>query len=159
MDNLKIVPFKLDYKSDFEYLNRQWIEEYFVMEEEDLKTLQNPESYVMERGGEIFFAILNDNVVGTAAMIPTSNGVYELAKMAVAKNLQGLGIGKKLLRRCIDFSIEKNASEIFLITNDVLKPALNLYLSAGFVLNELNDDDRYDRGNTKMNLILGEEYD
>jgi putative acetyltransferase len=92
MDNLKIVPFKLDYKSDFEYLNRQWIEEYFVMEEEDLKTLQNPESYVMEKGGEIFFAILNDDVVGTAAMIPTSNGVYELAKMAVAKNLQGLGI-------------------------------------------------------------------
>ena len=159
MDNLKIVPFKLDYKSDFEYLNRQWIEEYFVMEEEDLKTLQNPESYVMEKGGEIFFAILNDDVVGTAAMIPTSNGVYELAKMAVAKNLQGLGIGTKLLRRCIDFSIEKNASEIFLITNDVLKPALNLYLSAGFVLNELNDDDRYDRGNTKMNLILGEEND
>ena len=159
MDNLKIVPFKLDYKSEFEYLNRQWIEEYFVMEEEDLKTLQNPESYVMEKGGEIFFAILNDDVVGTAAMIPTSNGVYELAKMAVAKNLQGLGIGKKLLRRCIDSSIEKNASEIFLITNDVLKPALNLYLSAGFVLNELNDDDRYDRGNTKMNLILGEEND
>ena len=159
MDNLKIVPFKLDYKSDFEYLNRQWIEEYFVMEEEDLKTLQNPESYVMEKGGEIFFAILNDDVVGTAAMIPTSNGVYELAKMAVAKNLQGLGIGKKLLRRCIDFSKEKNANEIFLITNDALKPALNLYLSSGFVLNELNDDDRYHRGNTKMNLIIGEEYD
>ena len=55
MDNLKIVPFKLDYKSEFEYLNRQWIEEYFVMEEEDLKTLKNPESYVMEKGGEIFF--------------------------------------------------------------------------------------------------------
>ena len=159
MDNLKIVPFNKDYKPAFEFLNRAWIEEYFVMEEEDLKTLQNPESYVMEKGGEIFFALLNDNVVGTAAMIPTSNGVYELAKMAVAKNLQGLGIGKKLLRRCIDFSIEKNASEIFLITNDVLKPALNLYLSSGFVFNELNDDDRYDRGNTKMNLILGEEYD
>ena len=47
------------------------------MEEEDLKTLQNPESYVMEKGGEIFFAILNDDVVGTAAMIPTSKGVYE----------------------------------------------------------------------------------
>ena len=54
MDNLKIVPFTLDYKSDFEYLNRQWIEEYFVMEEEDLKTLQNPESYVMERRRDFF---------------------------------------------------------------------------------------------------------
>jgi len=156
MDKLKIVPFNADYKSAFEYLNREWIEEYFVMEEEDLRTLQNPESYVLERGGEIFFAVLNGDVVGTAAMIQTSKGIYELAKMAVAKNLQGLGIGKKLLKRCIDFSIEKEATEIFLITNDSLKPALNLYLSCGFVLNEQNDDDRYDRGNTKMNLILGE---
>lgn len=156
MDKLKIVPFDADYKSDFEHLNREWIEEYFVMEEEDLKTLQNPESYVIEGGGEIFFAVLNDDVVGTAAMIQTSKGIYELAKMAVAKNLQGLGIGKKLLKRCIDYSIEREATEIFLITNDSLKPALNLYLSCGFVLNEQNDDNRYDRGNTKMNLILGE---
>ena len=48
MDKLKIVPFNTDYKSAFEQLNREWIEEYFIMEEEDLKTLQNPESYVME---------------------------------------------------------------------------------------------------------------
>jgi N-acetylglutamate synthase-like GNAT family acetyltransferase len=156
MDKLKIVPFDADYKSAFEHLNREWIEEYFVMEEEDLKTLQNPESYVIEGGGEIFFAVLNDDVVGTAAMIQTSKGIYELAKMAVSKNLQGLGIGKKLLKRCIDYSIEREATEIFLITNDSLKPALNLYLSCGFVLNEQNDDNRYDRGNTKMNLILGE---
>ena len=156
MSNLNIVPYNSDYKSSFEYLNREWIEEYFVMEEEDLKTLQNPESYVIEGGGEIFFAVLNDDVVGTAAMIQTSKGIYELAKMAVAKNLQGLGIGKKLLKHCIDYSKEREATEIFLITNDSLKPALNLYLSCGFVLNEQNDDNRYDRGNTKMNLILGE---
>lgn len=157
MDNLKIVPFNVDYKSAFEHLNREWIEEYFEMEDEDLKTLQNPESYVLEKDGEIFFAILGDDVVGTAAMIQTGQGIYELAKMAVAKNVQGLGIGKKLLKRCIDFSKEKQANEIFLITNDSLKPALSLYLSCGFVLNEQNDDNRYERGNTKMNLILGEE--
>ena len=61
MDNLKIVPFNKDYKPAFEFLNRAWIEEYFVMEEEDLKTLQNPESYVLEKGGEVFFAILDGN--------------------------------------------------------------------------------------------------
>jgi N-acetylglutamate synthase-like GNAT family acetyltransferase len=110
----------------------------------------------MEGGGEIFFAVLDGDVVGTAAMIQKSKGVYELAKMAVAKNLQGLGIGKKLLERCIDYSKERGATEIFLITNDSLKPALSLYLSCGFVLNEQNDDNRYERGNTKMNLILGE---
>ena len=159
MDKLKIVPFNSNYKTEFEYLNRQWIEEYFEMEEEDLKTLQNPDSYIIEKGGEIFFAVFDNAVVGTAAMIPNRGDVYELAKMAVAKDFQGLGIGKKLLKRCIDFSKEKRANEIFLITNDSLKPALNLYLSFGFVLNELNDDERYDRGNTKMNLILGEEND
>ena len=156
MDKLKIVPFNADYKSAFEQLNREWIEKYFIMEEEDLKTLQNPESYVMERGGEIFFALLDGDVVGTAAMIQKSKGVFELAKMAVTKNLQGLGIGKKLLERCIDYSKDREATEIFLITNDSLKPALSLYLSCGFVLNEQNDDNRYERGNTKMNLILGE---
>ena len=69
MDKLKIVPFNTDYISAFEKLNREWIEEYFIMEEEDLMTLQNPESYVMERGGEIFFAVLDGDVVGTAALI------------------------------------------------------------------------------------------
>ena len=156
MDNLEIVPFNGDYKSAFESLNREWIEEYFVMEEEDLKTLQNPESYIMEKGGEIFFAVLDGDVVGTSAMIQTSKGIYELAKMSVAKKFQGLGIGKKLLKRCIDFSKEREATEIFLITNDSLEPALNLYQSCGFVLNEQNDDNRYERGNTKMTLILGE---
>ena len=156
MDKLKIVPFNTDYKSAFEQLNREWIEEYFIMEEEDLKTLQNPESYVLERGGEIFFAVLDGDVVGTAALIKKSKGVFELAKMAVVKNLRGLGIGKKLLERCIDYSKEREATEIFLITNDSLKPALSLYLSCGFILNEHIDDNRYMRGHTKMNFILGE---
>ena len=155
MDNLKIVPFNKDYKPAFEFLNRAWIEEYFVMEEEDLKTLQNPESYVLEKGGEVFFAILDGEVVGTAAMIQTDKAIYELAKMAVARQFQGLGIGKKLLKRCVDFSKEREATEIFLITNDSLKPALSLYLSFGFVLNDQNDDNRYERGNTKMNLLIG----
>jgi ribosomal protein S18 acetylase RimI-like enzyme len=155
MDNLKIVPFNKDYKPAFEFLNRAWIEEYFIIEEEDLKTLQNPESYILEDGGEVFFAILDGEVVGTAAMIQTDKGIYELAKMAVARQFQGLGIGKKLLSRCIDFSKEREATEIFLITNDSLKPALSLYLSFGFVLNDQNDDNRYERGNTKMNLLIG----
>ena len=48
MKNLDIVTFQKKYKSDFERLNREWIEEYFQMEEEDFNTLQNPESHVIE---------------------------------------------------------------------------------------------------------------
>ena len=45
-----------------------------------------------------------------------------------------MGIGRSLLQRSIKFALDENAREIFLITNDALKPALNLYLSSGFVL-------------------------
>ncbi|MBL6900316.1 GNAT family N-acetyltransferase [Gammaproteobacteria bacterium] len=156
MDRLKIEPYDSKYKFDFEILNREWIEEYFEMEQEDLNILQNPEDYVIKKGGEVFFAILENRVVGTAAMVLTTMGVYELAKMAVNKDYQGMGIGRSLLQRSIKFALDENAREIFLITNDALKPALNLYHSSGFVLCPQNDDNRYLRGNTKMNLILGE---
>ena len=41
----------------FKTLNLEWIEEFFVVEEEDLKILSNPKSYVIDKGGEIFFAL------------------------------------------------------------------------------------------------------
>ena len=124
------------------------------MEDEDFNTLQHPESYVIAKSGEIFFAVFDQEVIGTAAMIPASDKVFELAKMAVRKDFQGRGVGKLLLKRCISFAKERNALKIFLLTNDVLKPALNLYLSSGFVLNNDYDDERYERGNTKMHLTL-----
>jgi GNAT superfamily N-acetyltransferase len=154
MNNLRITSYNKKYKADFEKLNREWIEEFFQMEDEDFHTLQNPESYVIQKNGEIFFAINDQIVIGTAAMIPFSEDVFELAKMSVTKNFQGKGVGKLLLKRCIQFAQERNANEIFLLTNDILKPALNLYLSCGFVIKNKYDDERYERGNTKMNLIL-----
>lgn len=154
MDKFKVVTYDKKYRADFETLNRDWIERFFTMEEEDFNILKNPETYVINRNGEIFFALYEERVVGTAAMIAGSDGVYELAKMAVTKDFQRQGIGQMLLNQCIKFAKKKNAKEIFLITNNILKPALNLYASCGFVLNAGNDDERYQRGNTKMNLLL-----
>ena len=154
MKNLNIVSFKKKYKADFEKLNREWIEEFFQMEDEDFYTLKNPESHVIEKNGEIFFALHDDTVIGTAAMIPFSESVFELAKMSVMRDFQGRGVGRILLKRCIQFAQERKADEIFLLTNDVLKPALNLYLSCGFKIIDEYDDDRYERGNTKMILML-----
>ena len=58
IDTLEIVPYQDKYKSDFERLNREWIEEFFKMEDEDFHTLQHPESYVIAKSGEIFFCAL-----------------------------------------------------------------------------------------------------
>ena len=80
MNNLRITSFNKKYKADFEKLNREWIEEFFQMEDEDFHTLQNPESYVIQKNGEIFFAINDQIVIGTAAMIPFSEDVFNLHK-------------------------------------------------------------------------------
>ena len=146
--------FKEEYKLDFEALNLQWIKKYFREEEEDRKILENPKSYVIDRGGQIFFAINDGKAIGTAAMVLVEERVFELSKMAVDPKYQGLGIGRRIVDECIKFAKYHKAQEIFLITNDKLLPALELYRSSGFELDENYDDNRYERGNTKMKLSL-----
>jgi len=146
--------FKEEYKLDFKALNLQWIKKYFRVEEEDRKILENPKSYVIDRGGQIFFAINDGKAIGTAAMVLVEEGIFELSKMAVDPNYQGLGIGRRIVDECIKFAKYHKAQEIFLITNDKLLPALELYRSSGFELDENYDDNRYERGNTKMKLSL-----
>ena len=146
--------FKEEYKLDFEALNLQWIKKYFRVEEEDRKILENPKSYVIDRGGQIFFAINDGKAIGTAAMVLVEESIFELSKMAVDPNYQGLGIGRRIVDECIKFAKYHKAQEIFLITNDKLLPALELYRSSGFELDENYDDNRYERVNTKMKLSL-----
>ena len=146
--------FKEEYKLDFEALNLQWIKKYFRVEEEDRKILENPKSYVIDKGGQIFFAINDGKAIGTAAMVLVEERIFELSKMAVDPKYQGLGIGRRIIDECIKFAKNHKAQEIFLVTNDKLLPALELYRSSGFELDENYDDNRYERGNTKMKLSL-----
>ena len=154
LHDISIDTYKEAYANSFKTLNLQWIQEYFVVEEEDIKILSNPKSYVIDKGGEIFFALLEDKIIGTSAMVCISPKVFELAKMSVEKSFQGQGIGRMLIEASIDFAEHKGAKEIFLVTNDKLLPALNLYKSSGFNLDLDYDDNRYERGNTKMKLDL-----
>ena len=155
-NNVTIETFRESYGHIFKTLNLEWIEEFFIVEEEDLKILSNPQSYVIDKGGEIFFALHAGRVIGTSAMVSVKSGVFELAKMSVKKNFQGRGVGRMLINASISFARKKGATEVFLITNDKLKPALNLYKSSGFNLDLDYDDDRYSRGNTKMVMKLEE---
>ena len=157
----ELVPWDPAFRRAFAELNYQWIEQYFEVEEEDRKALENPEGYALDPGGEIFFVVERSGnqtqAVGTVAMVPhgqTPEGpVFELAKMAVHPNCQGRGYSRLLMEACVAFARSRNAAEIMLVTNDVLAPALGLYRSAGFQLVEMADQ-RYERGNTQMRLPL-----
>ena len=151
---VKIVRYIPDYKSDFKRLNTEWLEKYFEVEKEDKKALDDPESYYIKNGGEIFFAILEHEVCGTCAMKRISRDIYELSKMAVSKNYQGKQIGKKLALTAIGFAYEKGAQKIVLETSPKLNAAINLYKKLGFeILSEL-ERTIYKRALFKMELKL-----
>lgn len=151
---ISIHPFKHEYASNFKSLNLEWIEEFFIVEQEDIKILSNPEEYVLAKGGEIFFAKQNGEIIGTSAMIRSGPKTFELAKMAVTKSNQGNGVGKMLMGACLKFAREQEAEQVFLVTNNILEPALELYKSSGFMIDLNYDDQRYKRGNTKLILQL-----
>ena len=153
MHNLRIVPFHKEYSSTFYHLNKIWIEEYFLLEESDKFDLLDPEKSIINKGGEIFFVLIENKPIATAAMIPIKSDTYELAKMTVDAKYRGNGIANKLMNKCILFAEEKEAKEIILITNDTLVIARNLYDKYGFKEVPL-DSDKYLRGNVKMTLNL-----
>ena len=152
MKNVLVTDFQSQYASQFYQLNRVWIEEYWVLEDSDKKDLLNPE-IIIHNGGQIFFAISNHEVIGTVAMIKNSDKIYELAKMTVKSSFRGKGIANLLMDKCIEFAFKKNASEIFLISNDSLTVARNLYEKYGFKEVVL-DSKKYKRGNVKMILQI-----
>jgi len=152
MKNVLVTDFQSQYSSQFYQLNRVWIEESWVLEDSDKKDLLNPE-IIIHNGGQIFFAISNHEVIGTVAMIKNSDKIYELAKMTVKSNYRGKGIANLLMDKCIEFAFKKNASEIFLISNDSLTVARNLYEKYGFKEVVL-DSQKYKRGNVKMILQI-----
>ena len=68
------------------------------VEKTDLPMLNNPKKNIIDKGGYILFAKYKNKIVGTAALIFSEKGNYELAKMAVTEGYQGKQIGKKLKR-------------------------------------------------------------
>ena len=149
---IEIVWFNKKYSEQFFILNKLWIEESWRLEYSDKKDLLNPDK-IVENGGQVFFALENKIPVGTAAMINSSDDRFELAKMTVQEDLRGKGIANMLMDECLKFAKENKANEIFLISNDSLTIARNLYDKYGF--KEVNlDSQKYDRGNVKMILKI-----
>ena len=149
---IEIVGFNKKYSKQFFTLNKAWIEESWHLEDSDKKDLLNP-GEIVDNGGQVFFALENQKVIGTVAMINSSDDRFELAKMTVQEDFRGKGIANMLMDECLKFAKENKANEIFLISNNSLTIARNLYDKYGFKEVDL-DSQKYDRGNVKMRLTL-----
>ena len=149
-DSPQIISYDPAYKSDFKRLNVEWLEKYFVVEGIDEQMLSDPESYIINKGGFIFFALYNQEVIGTAALIKESDEVFELSKMSVTEKHQGLGVGRLLAERALQAFEQTGAKLLFLESNAKLEPALRLYESLGFKHTDKTSDSHYQRADVYM---------
>lgn len=149
-----IIDFEDKYAPDFAKLNFEWLEKYFYIEAYDTELLKNPKEYILNDGGHILIAILKEQVVGTVALIKRGDQVFELSKMAVTEEHQGMGIGKMLIHACIKYAKENGCKRLFLDSSTTLSPAISLYTKYGFKEIPVPEDTPYERCNIRMELFL-----
>ncbi|HRP08161.1 MAG TPA: GNAT family N-acetyltransferase [Gemmatimonadales bacterium] len=146
----RILPYSPELAPHFRRLNLEWIERLFTVEAHDLEVLDDPEGAVMTDGGEIFFALMGDEVVGCCAAIREPGDRWELSKMAVDPEYQGRGIGEMLGRKVIEYVLASDPRELYLVTNSSLHGAIRLYQRLGFEHRPLPADTGYARGDVMM---------
>jgi N-acetylglutamate synthase-like GNAT family acetyltransferase len=138
----------------FRGLNVQWISKYFELEETDIEVLNDPGKHILEAGGHIYFATVDDEVAGCCALIVHGPRTYELAKMAVREDLRNQGIGKTLLTQVVEAARSLGARRLVLETNSKLTNAIHVYESVGFRHVQPAEPSPYKRANVCMEMWL-----
>lgn len=133
MSEVRLIEYEDRYHGDFSRLNLEWLDKYHLTESHDLEILDNPRGVVLDGGGIIYLAQIGDEIVGTAGLLKTGEGMYEFIKMAVAEPYQGRGISKMLIEKCLDTARSWNAKKIGLYSNSQLQRAIKVYEKFGFL--------------------------
>lgn len=140
----------------FRALNEEWIGRLFTIEDSDRKTLDDPFAAIVDRGGDVLIVRDGEEIIGCVALVPGTDGAYELCKMAVTPAARGRGIGRLLIQTTIDRARELGAATVFLGSSTKLPNAVHLYEAAGFqhVPAERIQLAPYARADVFMELVL-----
>ncbi|WP_034059084.1 GNAT family N-acetyltransferase [Lacinutrix jangbogonensis] len=153
--SLDIIPFNIEFSKDFYKLNIEWLKTSFYVEPYDEEVLSNPKKYIINKGGYIFFAKLNNNIIGTYALMPLpKQEAFELTKMAVSPEYRGLKIGQQLIEHCIQFAKAEEFNRLLLYSSRKLENAIYLYRKFGFKEIAVEDNCPYKRCDIKMEYYL-----
>lgn len=153
-EDIAIVPYSVEYKEHIKKLNYEWLEKFFYVEPGDEEQLSDPQRYIIDKGGYIYFAKYKDEIVGTSSLMKTGVDEYELAKMAVTEKYKGLGIGQMLLEHCLTQAKKLKAKKLSLFSNTKLTSAIHLYRKYGFTEVALPTDVHYERADIMMELTF-----
>jgi ribosomal protein S18 acetylase RimI-like enzyme len=155
MNGITITDFQMQHQPWFEKFNRQWIEDYFVMEPVDEYVLKNPQEAILLQGGAILMALYNGEPAGTVGLKKIKEGLFEFTKMAVGKNFRRKGIGEALSYASFMKAASLGAKEILLYSNTKNAAAVKLYEKLGFYHLPV-EEGVYVRANVKMAISINQ---
>lgn len=131
---LRILPYSEELAPHFRDINLEWIRAMFTVEPADKEVLDDPETHILQPGGQIWFAeVAKLGIVGACALKKTGDGEFELTKMGVLESARGRKVGEVLLRRVIYQAKRIRAKQLYLLTNARCSAAIHLYEKNGFV--------------------------
>jgi putative acetyltransferase len=91
---------------------------------------------LFQTSGSIYHVVLLENeIVGGGGIFPSPglpDDTCELVKMYILKKVRGLGLGKLLIQKSLDFAKTQGYKNVYLETMPELKQALDTYAKFGF---------------------------
>jgi len=97
----------------------------------DLKDIE--QSYLAQGGAFRVLETENGAIIGAYGLYPMDDGSCELRKMYLRKDYRGQGLGRRLLDDALADARRLGFASVVLETASVLKEAIALYESYGFV--------------------------
>ncbi|UTN03252.1 GNAT family N-acetyltransferase [Flavobacterium bizetiae] len=133
----QIIPIENKYSSEIVdlILNIQQKEFNVPITIEDQPDLLDIKNFYYNGGGHFWGAFINDELVGTIALIKFSDTKAAIRKMFVKKEFRGkeFSIAQKLLDTLVDYCNENQIDDLYLGTITVLEAALRFYERNHFV--------------------------
>lgn len=91
-----------------------------------------------DEAGEIWVAVLDDEIVGTVSVLPRGEALY-IRSLAILPVAQGMRIGERLMRKTEDYAVAGGFKILTLSTGAFLRRALRLYDRVGFTPSGIDD--------------------
>ena len=153
MKNIEIVEYDNKYNQELMDISMEWLLKYDLLEDADYIMLRNPKEEVIDKGGHIFFAKLNGEIVGTVALDRMNEEECEVLKFGVKESAQGNGIGTILMEKLLEVAKEEGYKKVHLCSNHELESALYIYKKLGFEFVPFKDS-RFEISDIMMELNL-----
>ena len=144
---IEIRPFVPNDQDRAEALILEGLAEHFNVIDPTLNTdLNNIEESYIRQGSLFLVAELDDDLVGTGALVAETEDTGRILRVSVASSHRRMGIGRLITNYLVKAAHHFRFSQVVVETNDDWHDAIGLYQQCGFT--------EYDRRDGEVHMMI-----